>query len=163
MIKEGIDKTLILIHRWKRVSSMVFLATLLVGNALSCSQVSQEDGKPGDEKSKAANVALQRLHMYISNQSFQVQTADLTVRLDDKVVFAGKLDVGDQHGWKKVELEVQPGEHTIRAYERTTGTTQEKAVNIQGEVWLRIDFFYDGFEKAHKFYMGLSEEPVSFR
>jgi hypothetical protein len=144
-------------------SDSTFLISFLVTIAISSCRAGPTNLNTESEKSGIANKDMHKLHIYISNQSFKVPLGDLTVELDGKIVVSEKLDVKSQHNWNKVELTLNSGQHTIKAYESNTNVSEQKLFEVNRELWLKIAFFYDDSGGQHKFYIGLSKEPIFFK
>lgn len=140
-----------------------FLISFLIIAVISSCRVGPTSSNTELGESVVANKDTYKLHIYISNQSFKVPLSNLAAELDGKIVFNEKLDVKNQHNWNKVELTVNSGQHTIKAYESNTNVTEQKLFEVNCESWLKIAFFYDDPEGKHKLYIGLSKEPIFFK
>lgn len=89
------------------------------------------------------------VHLYVSDQSFQIPQADIVIRLDDREVFHQICDVNlsgsivwPQHNWLTAELSVRRGQHLLEAEELATGTTGKARLNATTEIWVVVDFWY---------------------
>ena len=103
------------------------------------------------------------LHVYVSNQSFDQPTADLRVTVDGEVLFDDEADVEGQHNWMLREADVGPGQHTVDALERDTGTQAAHTFSIPagGQRWVVVDYWNDD-EGGPRFTFHVSEEQVAF-
>ena len=71
------------------------------------------------------------LHLYISNQSFSQPTADLLVTVDGEVLFHGEARVDDQRTWMLREADLEPGAHTLEAWEQSSSTRATQAFTVE--------------------------------
>jgi hypothetical protein len=103
------------------------------------------------------------LTLYVSNQSFDDPSVDITVTIDGRVVVDEEFDVEGQHNWKTFELDLGPGEHTLRA-ESSTGAVHEAVFVLpEGEPrWAVLDNWWYPEEGERHFTFSIHDEPVGF-
>lgn len=69
------------------------------------------------------------LLLYLSNQSFEDETVNLTVTIDDVTVVDGGFAVENQHNWVSFPLALSPGRHQITA-QSDSGATLRTSFEI---------------------------------
>ena len=90
------------------------------------------------------------LHFWISNQSLGtgVEEVQIRVALDGPVIFDQFMAVGMQHNVAEVDQTVDSGEHTVNVSVPSHSLTTQEVIDVQGETWVLIAFFYDP-QSAH--------------
>ncbi|MFZ0014601.1 MAG: hypothetical protein WAL25_10870, partial [Acidimicrobiia bacterium] len=117
------------------------LATALVVAACSPGEAACETIDPGGPIP---------FHLYVSNQSFDVDPVDIAVSIDDVPVICQDFEVEGQHNWVLFELGLDPGHHHITASGNHGATTFQEEFDHDGERWAVLDFWHDpddGFEE----------------
>lgn len=122
------------------------------GSSLDCNTV------PGDQLSESEDSV--PFHLYVSNQSFDIDTVDIQVYIDDRQVVCDTFRVEAQHTWVLFELMVDPGEHTIRAMGRGGDVELTEEVDIPGERWGLVQFWTE--EGRTFFTYGMQDQPILF-
>jgi hypothetical protein len=82
------------------------------------------------------------VHLYVSDQSFDIPEADIRITLDGDEVFRRVCPVGDQHNWFRVDLSLAQGHHLLEAEELTSATFKEVEFDASSERWVAVDFWY---------------------
>jgi hypothetical protein len=101
------------------------------------------------------------LHLYVRNQSFEIDPVDIEVYIDDQPVVCDEFFVEGQHNWILHDLSLDPGEHSIRAVGHDGQTTIEETFQVEGERWAVLDFwFYPG--ETEEFSFVIQEAPIGF-
>jgi hypothetical protein len=101
------------------------------------------------------------LHLYVSNQSFEIDPVDIEVYIDDQPVVCDEFFVEGQHNWILHDLSLDPGEHSIRAVGHDGQTTIEETFQVEGERWAVLDFWFHPGE-TEEFSFVIQEAPIGF-
>jgi hypothetical protein len=159
-----------------------YLRSLLVGLALvsvtACGSGPFSDGQTsssvtpdGECKPLPSTDAAdsEPLHLYVSNQSFDIDPVRIEVFIDEVAVICQDFDVGDQHNWVLFDMELEPGTHTIRAVGNEGGTELTETFDMDGERWAVIDFWYysedegeGNGEGGQSLTFDIMDEPIGF-
>jgi hypothetical protein len=102
--------------------------------------------------------------LYVSNQSFTVDPVDITVTIDGEVVVDGNFFVEGQHNWIQFDLELAPGDHTLRANSIGGGADHEELLTVDGPLWIVVDYWggVESEDGAPMFSVFTSPDPVGF-
>ena len=112
--------------------------------------------------------------LYVSNQSFEITTIDILVKIDDVPVLhkyfkvnSGNLFVGRRgHNWKEFRYQLSPGKHRIYAETQKGKAKIDEIFEIKEKNWAVIDFWYSK-EQGHKynkptFTFNIFNRPIMF-
>lgn len=103
------------------------------------------------------------LHLYVSNQSFDISPVAIDVWLEDTHVITGGFDVEGQHNWILFDLNVPIGSHGLRAEYRESSVVLTETISIPAERWGVLEFWYYPNEPEHPmFTWSLHDSPVAF-
>jgi hypothetical protein len=103
------------------------------------------------------------LHMYVSNQSFDVSPVDIDIWLEDTHVVTGGFDVEGQHNWVLFDLQVPGGPYALHAEGFGGSVVIDEAVPVPEERWGVLEFWYYTGDPTHPlFTWNLFETPVAF-
>lgn len=80
--------------------------------------------------------------LFVSNQSFDLPTVDVEVRLDGRLAVTGDFHVEGQHTWVPFEFDVGPGNHEIAIKSATGDTTLASPFVMDDRKWAVINFWY---------------------
>lgn len=120
-----------------------------------------EPRKLADVPSGADGVTL---HLYVSNQSFDISPIDIDVWLEGTHVVAGGFEVEGQHNWILFDLAVPAGTRALHAEGLGGSVVIDEAVAIPEERWGVLDFWYYPGDPTHPmFTWSLSAVPVGFQ
>lgn len=101
------------------------------------------------------------LHLYVSNQSFEIDPVDIEVYVDGRQLVCDEFFVEGQHNWILHDLSLEWGEHSLRAEGNDGTTTFEETFELNGERWAVLDFwFYPG--ETEEFSFLIQEGPIGF-
>ena len=105
--------------------------------------------------------------LYVSNQSFDIDPVDIDIYIDDELTVEGDFLVGTQHSWHQFEIELSPGEHTIRAVTSAGDTERTDTIEIPEEKrYAVVNFWYypesDTEPFGPTFSFDLFEDPPGF-
>jgi hypothetical protein len=103
------------------------------------------------------------LHLYVSNQSSEIDPVAVQITLDGEVVVDQEFELGDIHNWILFELQVAPGEHELRATAPLAGAEMIETFEADGDRWAVVDFWSasDEAEGPH-FTWFMEDEPIGF-
>lgn len=98
-------------------------------------------------------------HVYVSNQSFDLDPVDIDIYVDDIKLITGDFLVGSQHNWKAFDFTIEAGKpHTVRAVTTKGGVEKSEVVNVPAAGrWVVVDFWYSAPSES-----GSTEAPESF-
>jgi hypothetical protein len=83
------------------------------------------------------------LVLYVSNQSFEHDRVDITVRIDGVLVVDQSFAVEGQHNWLEFPIKLPAGEHTLEAISGTGVGLSEPVTVPDGEKrWVVLDYWY---------------------
>ena len=100
------------------------------------------------------------LHLYVSNQSFEIDPVDIAVYVDGRQVVCDEFFVEGQHNWIVHDLSLESGEHSLRAVGNDGLTTVEETFELNGERWAVLDFwFHPGETEEFNFLIQDSASP----
>jgi hypothetical protein len=116
-----------------------------------------------------SNVAVP-FHVYVSNQSFDLDPVDVDLFVDGKKVVTGDFRVEGQHTWIEFDFTIAVGEHTIRAVTQKGNVERTETIEIpSGEHWAVVNFWYSAKtqggaeETAPSFGIDLYDEQPQFQ
>ena len=101
-------------------------------------------------------------HLFVSNQSFDLDQVDITVWLDDEPWVTGDFDVESQHNWYGFDFELDSGSHTVRAESEDGDALLEEDFDFDDEHWAVIDFWFDDNNPEGTFTFFISDEEIGF-
>ena len=118
----------------------------------------------------AAGATKATVHLYISNQSFDLPQISISASVDYSLVVLGDFAVGSQHSWLLFNLEVPLGTHTLSVnglnyndQSGTGGASLNSQISIAAERWLVVDYWYSKSDpKGGDFTLTESDAPVGF-
>ena len=112
------------------------------------------------------NIGDVEVHLYVSNQSFDDNPVNITIKIDGKERFNRECRVDGQHNWTLVEFKLSKGSHWIKAIENDHGIEKKVSFSVHNEVWIVVDYWY--YSTLHynptqrDFTIDFSNEPVYF-
>lgn len=124
----------------------------LSGSSVGCDPV------PGDGLAESTDAVA--LHLWVSNQSFDVDPVDIQVYVDDQQAVCDTFRVESQHTWILYELMVDPGQHTIKAVSQDGEAELIEATDIPDERWALVQFWTE--EGRNFFTFAIQDEPIFF-
>ncbi len=87
----------------------------------------------------ANQVIVRFYHLYVSNQSFEIDPAAIQVYIDEEPVVCQEFKVDNQHNWILFDVELDGGTHSLRAVANGVARLEE-SFDISGERWAVVDF-----------------------
>ena len=107
----------------------------------------------GEEPHQLLPIASEpNFHLYVSNQSFDLDLVDIQVYVDGDLAVAGDFPVGSQHSWFEFPLQLGPGEHAIRSATEAGDSERVDTVDIADQPRFGVVSFW--------FYDESSTEPT---
>ncbi len=92
------------------------------------------------------------LHLFVSNQSFDDPTVELTLSIDGTVLVSGPFDVESQHNWCEFLVKTSPGRHLLSVVSDTGAEMREHfAVAKKGRRYAVIDYWYSALKERPHF------------
>jgi hypothetical protein len=73
--------------------------------------------------------------LLVSNQSFDLETVDITARLDGQLAVTGDFAVEGQHTWIRFDFDLAPGDHTISLETEDGDTTLDQEFVMTSRNW----------------------------
>jgi hypothetical protein len=111
----------------------------------------------------AAGVATTRLHLYVSNQSFERPWVDIGVFINDQRVVIGDFAVEGQHSFHEFDIEVPAGTLSISAFcfrgSEQGATILTQSLTVTTERWAVLNFWTD---PEARFTWTVHDQPVAF-
>ncbi|HUU62062.1 MAG TPA: hypothetical protein VMX37_06730 [Acidimicrobiia bacterium] len=105
------------------------------------------------------------LHLYVSNQSTEIDPVAVRITVDGQVVVDQDFAALGLHNWILFELELTPGEHEVRAIAPDADAELVETFVVEDEQWAVIDFwFWTGPEdsQAPRFTWVIQDQPIHF-
>lgn len=114
------------------------------------------------EGSGPAPPSLLPFHLYVSNQSFEIDPVRIVVSLDGAVVVDDDFSVEGQHSWILHELEIAAGVHEIRVDAYGTGAYFEETFELTEESWAVLEFWTSEGQPPFLAWRGILDAPPAF-
>jgi hypothetical protein len=105
------------------------------------------------------NYCISNFILYISNQSLTIDTVDIKVYIDGKLVINEDFDVYGKapgHNWKTFYFRFSKGIHKLKVESKKGGATFKKEFHIKNRHWVVIDYTNKGF------IFDISNKPIYF-
>jgi hypothetical protein len=126
------------------------------------SSVASEEVKcdvvPGDLAATADSFLF---HLWVSNQSFDVDPVDIRIYVDDHQVVCDSFRVESQHTWILFELELDEGDHSLRVAGLDGEVELVDTFEVANEHWGLVMFWTE--EGQNFFTFGVEDEPILFQ
>jgi len=100
------------------------------------------------------------VHFYISNQSSYKKSANITITIDDQIIYDKQTWSDTGHNFTIIDKTVKEGSHLILSQENDTSIIVEKEIKIIKEQWIMINFGYDPDVKVYTFYIDIFDEQI---
>jgi len=156
-----------------RVVPTAVLALLLSGSA--CDDQSNESSvdpngalstPSADPDGAAARIVAEKdadLHLWVSNQSFEDATVDISVSIDGVEVIDEPFAVEGQHNWVLFPLAMPPGEHSFTAVSGT-GVELERTITLPktDRRHAVLDYWYYQNKRGRYFELRVMQRPAVF-
>jgi hypothetical protein len=102
-------------------------------------------------------------HLYVSNQSFDIDPVDIQVFIDGKEVVNDTFKVESQHTWILFNLELEPEKHTLRAVGHGGEAELSESFVTSTEDWGVVEFWADPTEAPEPmFTFWVQDEQIHF-
>ncbi|MFH2072773.1 MAG: hypothetical protein ABIJ75_07990 [Actinomycetota bacterium] len=102
------------------------------------------------------------LHLYVSNQSFEIDPVGIEIYIDGELEISQEFEVLGQHNWILFEFEIAEGPHEIRAVALNAEADLEESFEVAEETWAVIDFWGTEADDGPFFRWLVQTEPVGF-
>lgn len=140
-------------------ATIVFLVMII--SIWGCKEDTTKEGvaSPSFIHSEKEEVEGYNLHIYVSNQSFKMPSADIQIKIGDEEIFSDKeMEVGIQHTWEEININRPAGKYTLALSERGSRTNKSEIIEVNKELWIAVEFHYPpGNFKVHVF-----KKPIAF-
>ena len=158
---------MVLSSRWSRRTIPVVLVVsaglliALVGCSAPPPAGSADDPSSGPAPAPEGNFVL-----YVSNQSFDIESVDIVVEIDGVRVVDDVFAVESQHNWKRYVIDLAPGTHTLTARSVEGDAAFEQSFEVAGDHWAAVDYWYVTEERGtptpRQFIFHIQDEPIGF-
>jgi hypothetical protein len=148
---------------YKRRAMKPLLAAIPVCLLAACGPV-----LPAPEPVEIPSSASGNVILYVSNQSYDLDPVDITVRIDGRVVSSDRYEVDDQHTWVDYPFDLAPGHHELVAESVRGEARIEEAFDLTNQKWLVVSFWYYPTTRGgagptpKQLQLSSSDEPVYF-
>jgi len=148
------------------VLKQLVFALLALEVAAGCVAVDPEAattsrGSPGPTSALDDDVG--NFHLYVSNQSFDIDPVDIQVYIDGDEVVNGIFSVESQHTWILFDLDLDVGEHTVRAVGHNGQAELTGTFLVTEEHWGLVEFWANPTEAPEqKLTFYTQDEPIGF-
>lgn len=137
------------------------ISLVLVFGITSCASASA-DCEPDVSRELFTSTDPVTLHLWVSNQSFDIDPVDIAVYIDGQQVVCDSFDVEGQHNWILFDVELDPGTHTLRALGNDGETELTETIDVPDERWAVLDFWFYPEEEPERFTFSIHDRPVGF-
>jgi hypothetical protein len=111
--------------------------------------------------------------LYVSNQSSAIDPVDIKIFIDGEVVVEQNFSQNGGHNWKKFQLSLSKGIHSIYAVSIKGEVKLEKEFEVKDKHWVAIDYGYFPLLKPcssnycgeftpRQFNFDMRDEPIYF-
>lgn len=100
------------------------------------------------------------VHLWVSNQSFDVDPVDIQIYVDEQQVVCDSFRVESQHTWILFELELDEGEHSLKAVGLDGQVALAETFTVSNEHWGLVEFWTE--EERNFFTFHVQDEPIYF-
>lgn len=141
------------------VVAQFVIGVMLLGFGLAgCNNANPDATTTPPESASGGN-----FHLYVSNQSFDIDPVEIQVYIDGQEVVNGTFRVESQHTWILFDLDLEPGEHTLRAVGHDGEAELIETFNISDEHWGLVEFWANPTEAPEPmFTFYVQDEPIGF-
>jgi hypothetical protein len=87
--------------------------------------------------------------LFVSNQSFAVNSVDIRVAIDGVPVIQKYFDVGNQHGWEGFRFRLAPGSHRLVARSLKGKASIEQTFEVQTNQNAILNYWYYPWDYNH--------------
>ncbi len=120
-------------------------------------------GEPEKVADLPAGAGAVPLHLYVSNQSFDISPVGIDVWIDQAHAIRGGFDVEGQHNWILFDFQLDAGSHQLRAESLNGTVVIDTTIAVPAERWGVLDFwFYPGEPTHPMFTWSLHDSQVGF-
>ena len=108
--------------------------------------------------------------LLVSNQSFELDPVDITVRLDGQLAVTGDFRVEGQHTWIPFHFGLADGDHQLEVTTADAEAALDRTFTVDGQTWAVVMFWYyppgspGGVEPTPpQFSFSVHDEPPQFQ
>jgi len=80
--------------------------------------------------------------LYVANQSVAVNPVDIKVTVDNDAVVEGAFYAGASNPWRRYELKLAAGRHTLCAFSRKGAAAYKRVFELTGDRWVGLAYRY---------------------
>lgn len=138
---------------------------MLVGIVWIVSACTGGDGELVEPHQHLPYVDTGNLHVYVSNQSFDLDPVDIRVELDGDLAVTGDFLVEGQHSWHVFKFEVPEGSIRLDARTIVGDAELSQSLDVTADLYAVLDFWYYPGDPDHPrmFSLSLFDEPPLFQ
>lgn len=143
-----------------RSSRVTVLILAVVALLLGCGGPGVGDHTP---RLPTADAASANVVLWVSNQSFDDESVQITIKIDGRTVVDQGFDVEGQHNWIKFPLAADPGSHEFTVTSNTGARLVDKL--LVPETGLRyglVDYWWERQGGGRYFDFQTSDQPFAF-
>lgn len=133
---------------------LMFAITSCMSAAAGC--------EPNASRDLSSSTDAVTFHLWVSNQSFDIDPVDIAVFIDDRQVVCDSFDVEGQHNWILFDVELDPGTHTLRALGHDGQIELTETIDVSEERWAVLEFWFYPEEEPERFTFSIHDRPVGF-
>ena len=102
------------------------------------------------------------LHLWVSNQSFEIDPVDIAVYIDDQQIVCDSFYVEGQHNWILFDVLLDAGRHELKAIGHDGQVELTEIVEVPAERWAVLDFWFYLDDEPEHFTFTIHDQPVGF-
>jgi hypothetical protein len=115
------------------------------------------------EPNAPANVAI-GFHLFVSNQSFDLDPVDIDLYIDGTHIITGDFEVKGQHNWLRFDFKVATGEHELRAVSKKGGAERKASFKVNGtERWGVVNYWFSKASQPKDLSMDFYDKEPAFQ
>lgn len=141
--------------RWIRLIAWMMSSAAALS---ACSAETECDTVPGNELADSPDPV--PFHLWVSNQSFEVDPVHIEVYVDDQQVVCDTFRVESQHTWILFELELDGGNHSLRVVGLDDQVELVESFTVSDEHWGVVEFWTEEGRRFFTFH--IQDEPIGF-
>jgi len=102
--------------------------------------------------------------LYVSNQSFEIDTVDINIYFDGNEYINEDFYVGNQHNWKEFNFKLSKGRHNIEIKSlKGLAVFKDKFMLKKNKYWAILNYWYaplSSTDTTRHFNFTISDQPI---